>query len=128
MFHLCTIQKYQHVAIDGQVCFHRWLFSNPVKPRWGFTVPFGLPGSTNQNWLCARLLLMAVLIYPVVCAHSCHLLRTQHYCLWPNDREGPPFACQPTPTIPTPFPHIHPLISNTHDITVVLKNYLKNQQ
>ena len=66
------------MAIDGQVCFHRWPFADPVKPRWCITGPVGTLGSTNENWLCARLLSMAVLIYPVVCVHSCCLLRTQH--------------------------------------------------
>ena len=69
---------------------------------------------------------MAVSIYPVVCVHSCHLLRAQHHCLWPNGRKGPPSACPPTPTT---HPPIHlPLISAIHDITVVVKNYLKIQQ
>ena len=48
------------VAIDGQVCFHGQLFADPVKPCWCITGPVGPLGSTNQNWLCARLLPMAV--------------------------------------------------------------------
>ena len=37
------------MAIDGQVCFHRWLFADPVKPSWCITGPVGPLGSTNQN-------------------------------------------------------------------------------
>ena len=48
--------------------------------------PTGPLGSTNQNWLCAKLLPMAVSIYPVVCVHSCHLLGTQYYCLCSKGR------------------------------------------
>ena len=89
-----------YVALDGQVCFHRRLFADPIKPCWCITV--GPLGSTNQSWLCARLLPVAVLIYPVVCVHSCRLLR--HHCLWPDGTEGPPRACPPTPTTPHPLP------------------------
>ena len=59
-------------------------------------------------------------------------LRAQCHCLWPNSREGPPSACPPTPTTPShphhPLPPTHRLISAIHDITVVVKHYLKNQQ
>ena len=116
------------LAIDSQVCFHGRLFADPVKPRWCITGPVGPLGSTNQNWLCAKLLPMAVLICPVVCVHSCHLLETQHYCLWPNGREGLPSTCPPTPTIPPPPSHspTHtPLISAICDITGVVKSIPK---
>ena len=89
-----------HVSIDGQVCFHRWLFTNPVRPHWCISGPVGPLGSTNQNWLCARVPPMAVAIYPVVCVHSCHLLRTQHHYLLPNGRKGLPLACPPISTTP----------------------------
>ena len=49
-------EAYSYVAIDSQVCFYRWLFANPVRPRWCITGPDGPLRSTNQNWLCARLL------------------------------------------------------------------------
>ena len=113
------------MAIDGQVCFHGRLFPNPVKLCWCITGPVGSLWSTNQNWLYARLLPMAISIYPVVCEHFCHLLGTQHYCLWPNGRETPPLAFPSTPHAPPIHP---PFISNTLDITVVVKIYLKNQQ
>ena len=89
-----------YVAIESQICFHRWLFANPVKPCWCIIGPIGPLGSTNQNWLCARLLPMAVVIYPVVCVHHCRLLRRQHHYLWPNVRQGLSSACPPTPTTP----------------------------
>ena len=88
------------MAMDGQVCFHRWLFAYPVKPCWCITGPVGPLGSTNLNWLCVRLLPMAVSVYLAVCVHSCRLLGIQHYCLWLNGREGPHSACPPTPTTP----------------------------
>ena len=92
-----------YMAIDGQICFHKWLFANLVKPHSCITGPVGPLGSTNQNWLCARLLPMAVLIYPGVCLHSCHLKGSQHHCLWPNGRKGLPLAFPPTPTtLPPP--------------------------
>ena len=126
------------MAIDSQVCLHRWDFANPVKLSCCITGPAGPLGSTNQNWLGAKILLMALLIYPVVYVHSCCLLRAQQHCLQLNNREGLPLACPPTSTTcpPPPTylpPPTHPplpicLISATHDITGVVKNYLKNQQ
>ena len=103
------------------------LLANPVKLCWCITGTVGPLVNTNQNWLCARLLAMAVSIYPVVCVHSCRILRTQYHCLWPNKREGLPLACLLTPTTPA-LPPADYLISNTHDIIGVVKNYLKNQQ
>ena len=64
--------------------------------------------STNQNWLGAKLLPRAVLIYPVACVHSCHLLRTEHHCLWSNGKENPLLACPPTSATPTPLTHPPP--------------------
>ena len=95
------------VAIDIQVCFHRQFFANLVKPSWCITGPVGPLGSTNQNWLGAKLLPMPVSIYPVVCVHPCCLLRAQHHCLWPDSRESLPSACTPTPTTPRLLP-THP--------------------
>ena len=123
MIHSCTVLKHQ---LPGQVCFHRRLFSNPVKQHWCIKEPVGSLGSTKQNWLGAKLLPMAISIYPVVYVHPYCLLGAQHHCLWQNGRENPPSACPPTPTTPTSLPPIHPLISDTHDITGVVKIYLKN--
>ena len=88
-------------------------FCWPCKAVWWITGPVGPLGSTNQNCLCARLLPVAVSIYPVVCVHSCRLLRTQRHCLWPNGREDPPSACPPTPTTTCcpPTPHCLQAIS-----------------
>ena len=30
--HSCTTQKHQAHVYSSQVCFHRWLFANPIKP------------------------------------------------------------------------------------------------
>ena len=118
MIHSCTIQKHQLY----EVCFHRRLFANPVKLCWCITGSVGSLRSANQNWLCARLLPMAVSINPVVCVHPRRLLRAQHHCLWPNGGEGLPLACPPIPITPCPLPPTHPLISDTCDITGVVKN------
>ena len=112
------------LAIDSQVCFHRRLFANRVKPNWCITGPTGPLGSTNQNWLYAKLLPMVVSIYPVVCVHPCRLPGTQHYCLCSNGRDSLPPACHPpTRTTPShPLPPVHPLISAICDITGPVKN------
>ena len=91
------------MAIDSQICFHRWLFANPVKPSWCITGPVSPLESTNQNWLGTKLLPMAISIYPVVCVHPCHLLRAQHHSLWLDSREGPPLDYPPAPSDPLPY-------------------------
>ena len=55
-----------YLAIDSQVFFHRRLFADPVKLAWCIIGPVWPLGSTNQNWLGAKLLPMAVSTYPVV--------------------------------------------------------------
>ena len=102
MIHSCTVHGHQLLAY---VCFHGWLFANCVKPSWCITGPTGPLESINQNWLCAKLLPMAILIYLVVCVHSCHLLETQHYSLCSNGSDSLPPACHPhPPPHPTPTP------------------------
>ena len=49
------------LTIDGQVCFHRWLFADDVKPRWCISWPEGI---NRASW-GTKLLLMAVLASPV---------------------------------------------------------------
>ena len=105
----------KYMAIDSQVCFHRWFFANPVKPSWCITGPVEPLGCTNQNRCGIKLLPMSTSTYPVDYIHLCHLLRAQHYCLCSNGREDPPLACPPTPTT------FCPLIHDTHDITGVVK-------
>ena len=112
------------MAIDSQVCFHRWLFANPVKPNWCITGSVEPLRCTKQNRCGFKLLLlMSVLTYPVDCVHLCHLLRAQHHCLCSNVREGLPSACPSTLTTPTLLPPTCPLIYDTCDITGVVKNH-----
>ena len=126
MIHSCTVHGHQ---LLGQVCFHGRLFADCVKPSWCITGPTGPLGSTNQNWLCAKLLPIAVSIYPVVCVHSCCLLGAQHYCLCSNGSVCLPGACHPpTRTAPPHPPPTHPPISTICEITGSVKNSLKNQQ
>ena len=117
-----------YVAIHSQVCFHRQLFANAVKPHQCITGLVGPLGSTIQSWCDVKLLTMSVSAHPVGCVHICHLLRGQRYCQCPNGGE-PPLACPPTLPPPT-----HPLYmtrvilqDDTHDITGVVKIYLKKQ-
>ena len=128
MIHSCTVQRHQLRGYRWPGLLSWTTFCQPCEAVLVHTGPVGPLRSTNQNWLCARLMLIAVLVYFVVCVHSSHLLRTQLYFLWPNGGEGPPSACPPTPTIPHLPSTRPPLISNTRDITVAVKNYLKNQQ
>ena len=93
-----------------QVGFHRQLFVDPVKPHWCITGPVGPLRSTNQGWCGVKLLTMSASTHPVGYAHICHLLRGQHHCRCPNDKENPPSACLPTPTAhPSHIPPTHPL-------------------
>ena len=84
-------------------------------------------GSTDQNCLRARLLPMAISIYPVVCVHSCRLLRAQYHCLWPIMagrallRLARTYLHHP-PLIHPPSYQRHPLYYRG------CKNYLKNHQ
>ena len=124
MIHSCTVQRHQLGGCRWPGLLSRTAFCRPCRV---VLVHYRSCWATRENWLCARLLPMAVSIYPVVCVHSCCLLGTQHCCLWPNSR-GLSSACPPTPTTPCSLPPAHPLISNTRDIAVAVKNYLKNQQ
>ena len=91
MIHSCTVHEHQLRTVDSQVCFHRQLFADLVKPSWYITGPVDPLGSTNQNWLGAKLLPMAVSIHPwfvyipVVCwGHSTTVwgLMVGRACLW----------------------------------------------
>ena len=83
------------VAIRSQVCFHRWLFADRVKPHWCITGPVGPLGCTNQSWCGVKLLTIPVSTHPVGCVHICHLLRGQHHSMHPNGSFCPPPACHP---------------------------------
>ena len=60
---------------------------------------------------------MIISAYPVDCVCFCHLLKTQHYCLYPDKRHDLTLAAH-SPPLPTPLTHLYPLIYATHDITV----------
>ena len=117
-------------AIDGQVCFHRWSFANPVNPRWSTTGSMGLlMGITKAAW-GVKLLLTTVLYacYQVDCSSFCALLETQHCCLPTCEWFCPASAFHPPP-MPIPPPPTHPpSIYFIPDIARVEKNYHKNQQ
>ena len=118
MIYSWTVQKHQVCGYRySQVCFHRRLFTNPVKLRLCITGSVGPLGSTNQNWWGAKLLPMAVLIYPVDCVYLWHLLRAQHHYLCPTGKENLPSA------LPTHPRYITPVI-----LQGAVKNYLTNQQ
>ena len=63
------------MAKDGQVCFHRRLFADPVKLPRCTTDPVRPLDGINKDVGGAKLLLMATSVYPVDCA--C-------YTLWNN--------------------------------------------
>ena len=106
------------MAKDGQVCFHRRLFANPVKPQRCTTEPVRPLDGINKDVGGAKLLLMTTSAYRVDCACICPLLKTQHHCLCPNGRCNPPSASLP----PT-----HPLIHAIPHITVTVKKVAQNQ-
>ena len=95
------------MTIHNQVCFHRRLFANCVKPHGCITGPVGPLGCTNQSWCGVKLLTMSVLTHPVGCVHICDLLRRQHHSMHPNGSFCLPLACQPPPP-----PSRHPTTSH----------------
>ena len=114
------------MAKDGQVCFHRRLFANTVKPQRCTTEPVRPLDGINKDVGGTKLLLMATSVYPVYCTCICPFLTTQHHCLCPNGRCNPPSASHPPPPPPIPLPPAHPLIHTIPDITVTVKNVAKN--
>ena len=95
--HSSTPRHTKHMAKDGQVCFHRRLFANPVKPQRCTTEPVRPLDGINKDVGGAKLLLMTTSVYPVDCACICPLLKTQHHCLCPNGRCNPSSASHPPP-------------------------------
>ena len=92
-----NIQKHQ-VAIDNQMCFHRWLFANPVKPTLSATGPVEPLESTNHVWYQTT----ANVHLDLSCGLCTSLLPTTTVC--PNGREGPlQLAYPPSP----PFHSLH---------------------
>ena len=111
--------------MHSQVCFHRQLFADCVKPHWCITGLVGPLGCTNLSWCGVKLLAMSVSTHPVGCVHICHLLERQCHSMQPNGRDSPPPACHlPTPTHPPPT---HPpSIYNIRDITGAVKKLFQN--
>ena len=107
------------MAKDGQVCFHRKLFVNPVKPQRCTTKPVRPLDGINKDVGGAKLLLTTTSVYLVHCACICPLLKTQHHCLCPNGTCNPPAASHPPPPA-------HPLIHAIPDITVIVKKVAQN--
>ena len=108
------------MAKDGQVCFHRRLFADPVKPQRCTAEPVRPLDGINKDVGGTKLLLTTTAVYPVDCACICPLLKTQHHCLCPNGRCNPPSTSHPPPPPP------HPLIRAISDITVAVKKVAQN--
>ena len=83
------------MAKDGQVCFHRRLFADPVKPQRCTTEPVWPLDGINKDVAGAKLLLRTTSVYPVDCTCICPLLKTQHHCLCPNGWCNLPSASHP---------------------------------
>ena len=98
------------MAKDGQVCFHRRLSADPVKPQRCTTEPVRPLDGINKDVGGAKLLLTTTSVYPVDCTCICPLMKTQHHCLCPNGRCNPPSASHPP--LPPPYTR-HPLIHAT---------------
>ena len=105
------------MAKDGQVCFHRRLFADPVKPQRCTTEPVRPLDGINKDVCGAKLLLTTTSVYPVDCTCICPLLKTQHHCLCPNGRCNPLSASHPP---------AHPLIHAIPDITATVNKVAQN--
>ena len=114
------------MAEDGQVCFHRRLFADPVKPQRCTTEPVRPLDGINKDVGGAKLLLTTTSVYPVDCTCICPLLKTQHHCLCPNGKCNPPSASHPPLPPPHPPPTPHPLIHAIPDITATVKKVAQN--
>ena len=71
-------------TVHSQVCFHRRLFADRVRPHWCITGLVGPLECTNQSWCGVKLLTMSVSTHPVGCVHICHLLIGQHHSMHSN--------------------------------------------
>ena len=118
-----TFRCTKYMAKYCQVCFHRGLFGNPVKPQRCTTEPVWM--ALIRIWVVLQLQCNnhhCLSVCPVDCACFCPLLKTQYHCLCPNG------SCVGFSSTPATLPPIYPLINATHDITVTVKNLLKIQQ
>ena len=111
------------MAKDGQVCFQKGPFANPVKQQRYTTEPVEPLDGINTDVCGAKLRPTAVLAYSVDCDCWCHLLDTHCCCMSPNGtlNLNLPSASHPPPPSPT-----HPLICVIHDITVAVKKTARN--
>ena len=102
-----TVYRYTtHRAIDGQVCFYRRSFADPVKPRRSTTGSMEPLRGTNKAihaW-CVKLLPTTVSAYQVDCGCFCALLRTHCCCVSPCGWCSPPSASHPPPCNARPTP------------------------
>ena len=100
----------KHMAIDGQVCFYRWLFADHVKPWKCTTKPVKPVNSIIKNVSGAKMLPTTVLAYhqPVDCVCFCHPLKTQHCYLGTNGKYNLPLTTH-SPPVPTPSLKSHSL-------------------
>ena len=113
--------NYVAIAIDSQVCFHRHLFANPVKPHWCITGPVGHWGALIRigvvpscyQWP-SRSILWIVYISVTYWGHS------TTDCALTAVKSRLQVSHPPRPT-PTPLPSTYlPLIHDTCDITGVV--------
>ena len=65
IYTLALPRNIKHMAIGGQVCFHRWLFANPVRPLRCTTGSVEPVNGINKNVSGDRLLPMTILTYSV---------------------------------------------------------------
>ena len=83
-----TLQHYPGTVIDSQVCFHRWLFADPVKQQRCTAEPVEQGGINKDVCMWYQQLQTAANnhfgLYPVYCVCFCQLLKIQQYCLCPN--------------------------------------------
>ena len=88
------------MVINSQVFFHKWLFTNPVKPQKVYYRAYIMSMNGIIKDVCdVKLLPMTISAYPVDYVCSWHLLKTQHCCICPNRRynltSAPPTCSSP---------------------------------
>ena len=120
--HSSTIQAY--MAIDGQVCFHRWLFTNPsaVKP-WRCTGFLELVKSINEDVCGAKLLPSWLSHLPCGLSLFLSLIKDTALLLCPKGRTASSYPLSIALPPPT---SLWPLIVVTHDIAVTVKEVAQN--
>ena len=103
-FQHCSYTYIKHMAIESQVCFDRWPFTNPVKPRRSTTGTVEPVSSIDKDVCSAKLLPTTVQEHPMDCVCFCHLLKIQHCCMCPSGRYNLPPPVHPPLlyTYPTP--------------------------